>query len=111
MAPSSTSSVATILPPPAKQKLRPFAEIGRTGVKRFGGHLRHEFLEVLRGLNGIRVFREMRDNDSIVGAGMAAIDQIIAKASWFVKPGSDSPLAKEAADFVVTCIDDMSHSW
>jgi hypothetical protein len=88
-----------------------FSEIGRSGVRRFGGQIYEEFLTSLRGLQGIRVYREMRDNDPIVGAAMYAIEQIIEKAPWSIRPYGKTPLDKDAANFLKSCLNDMEHSW
>jgi hypothetical protein len=88
-----------------------FSEVGRSGIRRFGGQLYEEFLTSLRGLQGIRVYREMRDNDPIIGAAMYAIEQIIEKAPWNIRPYGKSNLDKEAANFLKSCLMDMEHSW
>lgn len=90
---------------------RSFAEIGQTGIRRFGGYVREEFLTVLQGQRGVRTFREMADNDPIVGTGLLAINQVCRKASWFIEPVSESNDDKRAAEFVHENMGDMSHSW
>jgi len=88
-----------------------FAEVGRAGFRRFGGEIYDEFLTSLRGLAGIKVYREMRDNDPIVGATLYAIEQVIERASWSIRPAGKTNLDVEAADFLRTCMHDMEHTW
>lgn len=88
-----------------------FSEIGRSGYKRFGWVINEEFLPSLRGLRGIRTYREMRDNDPIIGATLYAIEQVINKATWSIRAAGSSALDKEAANFLRSCMHDMDHTW
>lgn len=101
----------TLIPKPSSAVSRPVSEIGRSGIRRFAGNVYEEFLFNLRGLQGIRVYREMRDNDAIIGATMFAIEQVIEKASWSIRPAGNSLLDKEAAAFLKSCMHDMTHTW
>lgn len=49
-------------------------EIGRIGQRRYGGTIYEEFLHELRGTRGIEVYREMSENDDVVGAILFAIE-------------------------------------
>ena len=95
---------------PASQA-RAFFEVGRAGYRRFGGHVYEEFLPELRGRSGIAIYREMRDNDPIIGAAMYAIEQVISRATWTIKPQGSTLLDKDAANFLKSCMNDMEHSW
>jgi len=88
-----------------------FIEVGRSGLKRFGGLVHQEFLTTLRGRSGISVFREMRDNDPVIGASLTILEQTIRKASWFVELKEESQLQKRAANHLRECTEDMSHTW
>lgn len=89
-----------------------FTEIGRSGLKRFSGQIYDEFLSSLRGIQGVRVYREMEDNDPIVGACLFAIQQVIRQARWIVDPVSHTDLNDlKNAEFLGSCLNDMSHSW
>jgi len=90
----------------------PYAEIGTTGLKRFGGEVQEEFDPNLRGLRGVRVFDEMRRNDPDVGAILFAILHVALASTWSVLPASDSSSDKEAAEWLTGVLfEDMSHSW
>ena len=86
-------------------------EIGRIGQRRYGGTLYEEFLRELRGKKGIETYREMSENDDVVGAILFAIEMLVRQCDWNVEPGGDSAKDKEAAEFVKSCMDDMQDTW
>ena len=94
-----------------------FNELGSTGLRRGGGVITEEFLNRLRGSEGARAYREMADNDPVVGAMMFAIERLLMRVEWRVDPyvdkDTDEPSAKdlEVSDFVESCRHDMSDSW
>lgn len=53
----------------------------------------------------------MRDNDPVVGSILFAIEMLIRKVDWRVKPATDDPQDIAKAEFVESCMDDMSHTW
>lgn len=86
-------------------------EIGRTGQRRYGGTLYEEFLPELRGRRGIEVYREMSDNDDVVGAILFAVKMLVRQCAWNVEPGGATAADREAAEFVRGCMDDMQDTW
>ena len=86
-------------------------EIGRVGQRRWGGIFYEEFLPELRGRRGVEAFREMSENDDIVGAILFSIEMLVKQADWNVEAGGDSAKDKEAAEFVRGCMDDMQDTW
>ena len=86
-------------------------EIGSTGLRRTGGTVYEEFLVSLRGRRGSKTFREMSENDPVVGSILYAIEKIILRLDWKVEPFSDSKQDKDNADFIESCLYDMSDSW
>lgn len=86
-------------------------EYGRVGQKRWEGVFSEEFLPELNGIKGIKVYREMADNDDTVGAILFAIKMLIRHVTWRVEPGGDSAKDQEAADFIEGCMNDMSSTW
>ena len=88
------------------------SEIGVTGLKRWGGEVTEEFLKELQGAKGIKIFREMKDNDAIIGAILYTILHLARGTSWTIEPASESREDRERAEFVSGAIfDDMSTSW
>lgn len=86
-------------------------EIGRIGQRRYGGTIYEEFLHELRGKRGIEVYREMAENDDVVGAILFAIEMLVRQCDWNVEPGGDTAKDKEAAEFVESCMHDMQDTW
>jgi len=86
-------------------------ELGRIGQRRYGGFFYEEFLKDLQGRKGIEVYKEMSENDDIVGALLFSIEMLIRQASWSVQPGGSTVKDQEAADFIYSCMDDMSDTW
>lgn len=87
-------------------------EIGTTGLQSSFGTINEEFLVELRGEKGVKVFKEMRDNDPIVGSILFAIEMLIRGAEWNAVPNEeDNPEDQAAADFINEAIIDMEDSW
>ena len=84
--------------------------LGRSGLNRQGGHVYEEQLAKLSGSRAVKVYQEMRDNDSIIGAFLFMIKMLIRKVKWTVKPASEDKADTEAAKFVEECLKDMSHT-
>lgn len=91
---------------PDEKKTAEFMEFGSTGLRRSGGTVTEEFLPQLHGTKGFKVYREMRDNDPVIGAMLYAIDKVITRLEWHVE-GDD----ERTATFVDECLHDMSDSW
>lgn len=86
-------------------------EIGRIGQNRYGGMIFEEFLPELRGRRGVEVYREMENNDDVVGAILFAMEMLVRQVDWTVDPAGDSAKDKEAAEFVQSCMTDMQVTW
>jgi hypothetical protein len=85
--------------------------LGVAGDNTRNGQIRaDEFLPELRGRKAVRKFREMRDNDSTIGAVMYSVEQILRDVDLDVKPADDSEAAKAEAEFVKSVLNDMDHS-
>lgn len=85
--------------------------LGVSGENTHHGNIRaDEFLPELRGKKAIRKFREMRDNDSTIGAVMYATEQVLRDVDLKVFPADDSDAAKKEAEYVQSVLADMDHS-
>lgn len=85
--------------------------LGVSGQNTKHGQIRaDEFLPELRGKKAVRKYREMRDNDSTIGAVMYAVEQILRDVELKVKPVDDSEEAKREAKFVEEVLHDMDHT-
>lgn len=86
-------------------------EFGSTGLNRFSGFVNEEFLRELRGRQGIKVFREMSENDPTIGGLLFAIKMLIRQVTWDVEPFSEDPNDVANAEFIKTCLEDMEQPW
>ncbi len=86
-------------------------EIGRIGQKRYGGFFYEEFLRELQGRKGINVYKEMSENDDVIGAIVYAIEMLIRQTPWSVQPAGTTAKDEEAVDFIYNCMDDMQDTW
>jgi len=87
-------------------------ELGKSGLRHSVGHITEEFMVILQGSSGRRIFRQMAENDPIIGSVLHAITQILKEAKWIAKPGDDKDeKCKKDAEFLTDCMNDMSTSW
>jgi len=87
------------------------SELGSAGRNTTYGQIRaDEFIAELRGKRAIKKYREMRDNDSTIGAVMYATEQTLRDVKFTVKPADDSEAAKAEAKFVEEVLSDMEHT-
>ncbi len=87
------------------------AELGSTGLKRAGGYIDEEFIPQLRGRKAIGVFKEMSENDPLVGAILFTITMLLRNVEWTVKPAGKSRKDAAAAHLLETSMNDMDHTW
>lgn len=95
----------------AEEKKGLFTETGVTGLRRSAGYVYEEFLTQLAGYRSVQIYREMRENDPIIGAIIYAIDKLLRQVKWRVQSASSSLEDEKNAKFVESCMNDMSQSW
>lgn len=89
-----------------------FREYGRTGLYRFNtGWIYEEFLKELQGRRGIEVYKEMSENDDVIGAILFASEMLMRQSDWNIQEAGVTQQDKEAAEFVRSCMDDMEETW
>ena len=86
-------------------------EYGRIGQYRYSGMFFEEFLPELRGTRGVQTYYQMSENDDTVGAIMFAIQMLMRQVDFTIEPGGPSEVDKAAAEFVESCLYDMSNTW
>lgn len=99
---------------PSPRKRANLAVLGSTGLKQHSGYIAEEFLISLRGRNGVKMYTEMSENNSVVGSILFIIDMLVRQVEWRVqtKEGmEDNPQAKKWKEFVEGALNDMSHTW
>jgi hypothetical protein len=102
---------------PALTRGQLFEEMGNRNLYSPFGFDWLEFLPQLRGRKAAEIYREMAVNDPIVSAILFEITSILRRVEWDVEPGASGPEGEvvdadvETADFLKSCMDDLSHSW
>ena len=86
-------------------------EYGVSGLNRFGGSVQEDFLRPWKTLDKmVATVKEMMEHP-IVAATLFAIEMAIRGAEWNVTPAGSEDADQEAADFLKSCMDDLSHTW
>lgn len=89
-----------------------FQEYGKTGLYRYNtGWIYEEFLPELRGRKGIEAYKEMSENDDVIGAILFATEMLMRQAEWSIQEAGPSQVDLDAAEFVQSCMDDMEETW
>jgi hypothetical protein len=78
----------------------PRAELGDSGTRLLHGIITEEYNSQLQGIEGIKIFDEMRKSDGTVRAAILACTLPIRRAEWFVNPATDDQESKDIANFV-----------
>lgn len=92
--------------------MKTFKEYGRTGLFRFNtGWIYEEFLPELLGRRGIEVYKEMSENDDILGAVLFATEMLMRQCEWTVQESGSEKVDLEAAEFIDSCMHDMEETW
>lgn len=90
-------------------------ELGETGLKRTNrvgiGQVIEEFIVDLKHHRAKKIYREMADNDPVIGGFLFAIDMLIRNVEWSVQPKSDEPQDIEAAEFIEEARTQMITPW
>jgi hypothetical protein len=87
-------------------------ELGATGlVYSNAGTIEEEFLPNLMGRNAQRVYKEMRDNDAIIGALLFCIDMVLRSVQWRVEENKNATDPAGDATFLWENMQDMAHTW
>lgn len=93
-------------------EINDFRELGATGLRRSGGFVLEEFLPQLQGLKARLVYREMSDNDPIVGGILLAFNEVMGRLDWHIeKPEEASSEDLIAYNFIEEAFKDLDTSW
>lgn len=88
-------------------------QIGNQGFVHYAGQVFDEWHFMLRGTLGVRAYREMRDNDPIIGSALNLTQAMLRQTKWFSKPAHGGDDAIAAALFLEGVMNDMrkGHTW
>ena len=67
-----------------------YETIGSSGLKQFSGYIYEEFDPKLTGTKAFKVFREMAENDPVVGSMLFGIESLFRQLRWDVVPVDQS---------------------
>lgn len=99
------------MPEDATNTFNPFEELGNMQLVKSRDYDLLEFMPQLRGRKAAEVYREMAENDALIGAVLFAIEMVLRRVEWDVEPFSGEQFDVDRADFLNSCIDDMSMTW
>ena len=88
-----------------------FSEIGSSGLRQSGGYIYEEFLKRLQWPYAGAIYQEMSSNDPVITAVLFCCRMLLRDVTWKVLPNSDSDADIECAEFVESCMNDMSETW
>lgn len=86
-------------------------ELGVQSTHRMGRSIYDDYLPQLRGKRAARVYREMADGDATIGGLLFGVESLLRGVEWHAEPADDTPAAEAWAEFVESCLDDMTHTW
>ena len=84
-----------------------YEEYGRSGLRHWGGFVFDEWLQQLQyGRRAAEVFREMGDQDPIIGAILYSIQMLMRRVSWWCEPKGS-----QESEWLWGILNDMMFSW
>lgn len=89
-----------------------FRELGATGLRFSGGFVLEEFLPQLQGTLARQAYREMSDNDPVIGGILLAFNEVMGRLDWHIeKPEEATPEEIVAYDFIAGAFEDTEDTW
>jgi len=93
------------------KKIR-YTELGATGLRRAGGFVLEEFLPQLQGIKARQAFREMSDNDPVIGGILLAFNEVIQRLDWHIQQPEEATAEEMAAyEFIESAFHDTEEPW
>lgn len=84
-----------------------YEEYGRSGLRHWGGFVFEEWLQQLQyGRQAAEVYREMGDQDPIIGAILYSIQMLMRRVNWWCEPKGS-----RGAKWFEEVMQDMMFSW
>ena len=95
---------------PKKASGGKFGEVGHEGLYMSAGYVQDEFMPALMGDKAMKTWREMGDNDPVVGGVLHGVKMLARGVEWSIEPDENDG-DDEITEFVDSCFHDMSTSW
>lgn len=87
-------------------------QVGTSGTEIYSGYVQEDYLQELRGTDGMKKYDQMRRNDPKIKMCISAVINPIKSASWSVVPGDDTPESKRYSEFIEYCLfNAMNKTW
>lgn len=88
------------------------ASMGATGLNHSFGMINDEPLLKLKGRRAMKEFREMYDNDAVVGGVMRLATEMVSQTEYSIEAAGDDPATDLMAQHLCeTSLDDMQSTW
>jgi hypothetical protein len=81
--------------------------VGYSGLKEWGGTINEEFNRRLKGPFAQKVYKEMADNSSTIGAIRYLIRALTRAVDWRIESKVEEQKAQDVAEFVESCLLDL----
>lgn len=81
--------------------------LGSSGLQQSSGYIHEERMPKLQGRRGTAIYKEMGDDDPIIGSALNIIDSMLRSVKWEVQSASTEPFDMDTAAFVSSCLDDL----
>jgi len=112
LSPADFPTLEGMTPRVKQPDLNYFQEYGTTGLFRLGPYIWEEWLPELQQQKGVKIYKEMWQNDAIISSIFYALEMVCRSVDWDFEPGGDSPEDEKSAEFYRTCLfNDMSVNW
>jgi len=98
-------------PPEIVRNYNTMTQYGSIGQNKYAGVFYEEFEKDLVGRRGVEAYKEMSENDDVIGAILFAIEMLIRQTKFEVEPQGKGEVDKKAAEFIQSCLDDMQQSF
>lgn len=106
---SSTPKLGEAQPAPAAPQIAP---MGATGLEHHVGFVNDEKLLKLKGRRAMKEFREMYDNDAVVGGVVRLATEMVAQTEYDVEAAGADPANDLKAQMICkTSLGDMQSTW
>ena len=89
-----------------------FRELGATGLRRSGGFVLEEFLPQLQGTKARLIYREMSDNDPVIGGILLAFNEVMGRLDWKIEKPDEATVDEVVAyNFIEEAFHDTEDGW
>jgi hypothetical protein len=88
-----------------------YAELGLIGVAEYSGKLSDRYATVLQGPGGIQKMARVLRREPAAYTAWSMVTLAAKSVHWYVIPTSEAKADQICADFVQSCMTDMSTSW